>query len=80
MTNWRNFFVLSQGHKSNKKQTNLQNTLGSELEHSFCVGIILFFSIEVFKYFSVGYIKRAHAIIWMVIIFAGSKGKVLQIT
>ena len=56
MTNWRNFFVLSQGHKSNKKQTNLQNTLGSELEHSFCVGIILFFSIEVFKYFSVGYI------------------------
>ena len=77
MTNWRNFFVLSQGHKSNKKQTNLQNTLGSELEHSFCVGIILFFSIEVFKYFSVGYI---HIFIWMAIVFAGSKGKVLQIT
>ena len=76
MTNWRNFFVLSQGHKSNKKRTNLQNTLGSELEQSFCVGIILFFSIEVFKYFSVGYL---HIFVY-IIVFAGSKGKVLQIT
>ena len=48
--------MLSQGHKSNKKQTNLQNTLGSELEQPLCVGKILFLSIEVFKLFSIGYL------------------------